>query len=120
MGWRSSDTERLVLGGEQGQDVVDPAPDVGLAHADDDLLVEHHEHRKRVDHPAVHADDRDRVARSDEDHGGVQGGEAIDTGAGHELSASASGQQPPHRVVCLLLVCSGMSPRPRRSGVATP
>jgi hypothetical protein len=38
--------------GEQGEDVVGPAADVGLAHAELDLLVEAGEHRQRIGHAA--------------------------------------------------------------------
>ena len=69
--------ERQVVAGErvdaedvtvrqQRQQVVDPALHVGLTHPQLDLLVEHHHHRQRVAHAAVHADHRDRPAAPDD------------------------------------------------------
>src|SRR3954447_22521001 len=47
------DAEEVLL--EQRQDVGHPAPDVGLAHAQLDLLVEHAHERQRVGGPAIDA-----------------------------------------------------------------
>ena len=57
--------ERVGVVGHQRHDLVDPALDVRLAHPDLDALVEHLEHRHRVDHAAVDAADRDRPAAAD-------------------------------------------------------
>jgi hypothetical protein len=43
------DRERVVVA-QQRDDVVDPAPDVRLPHAQGDLLVEQGHHRHRVRH----------------------------------------------------------------------
>src|SRR3954464_1350259 len=49
------DTERVVVVAHQGEEVVDPTPDVCLPHAESQLLVEDLEHRQRVDRAAVDA-----------------------------------------------------------------
>src|SRR4051794_32485681 len=54
------DAEEVLL--EQRQDVGHPPPDVGLTHAQLDLLVEHPHERQRVGGPAVDARQRDRAA----------------------------------------------------------
>ncbi|HEX6583722.1 MAG TPA: HAMP domain-containing protein, partial [Thermoleophilaceae bacterium] len=56
------DAERVVVVAHQREEVVDPAPDVCLPHAQGQLLVEDLEHRQRVDRAAVDARDRDGTA----------------------------------------------------------
>ena len=81
------DAERVVVD-EQGQDVVDPAPHVGLAHPQLDLLVEHRHHRHRVGHAAVHADDGDGAAAPNESM-------AMWSAASRSTPAFASASRPP-------------------------
>ncbi len=86
------DPQRVIVG-EQRQDVVDPALDVGLTHPELDLLVEHGQHGQRVGHPAVHAADRDRAASAHDVDGHVQGVEAIQPCALHHLLGERVRQQ---------------------------
>src|SRR3546814_10132541 len=56
VGGEAVDAERVALG-QQRHDVVDPALDVGLAHAQLDLLVEHGERGQRVGRAAVRSEE---------------------------------------------------------------
>ena len=86
---------------DEGQQVVDPAANVGLAHAEVHLFVEQREHGQRVGHPAVDADHRDGSATADDFDGGLQRGEPIGPDAGHQLLGEAVGDQPDHLVAQL-------------------
>ncbi len=75
------------------EDVVAPAPHVGLAHPELHLLVEELHHRQRVRGAAVHAGDRDRAAAADALDGEVEGLQPVDAGPGHHRSLHLLGQQ---------------------------
>ena len=70
--------------------------DVGLAHAELDLLVEQVHHRHRVELAAVDAADRDRAAAADGVDRGVQDAHAVDAGLLDHLPGDRVGQQAGH------------------------
>jgi hypothetical protein len=53
-----ADAQRVAVVADDRQQVIDPAPHVGLAHAQLHAPVEHLHQRHRVDFPAVDAADR--------------------------------------------------------------
>ena len=98
MGGEGLDAEGILVAVEQGHDLVDPAFDVGLAHAQLDLLVEQVHHRHRVDLPAVHAAEGDRPASPDQVDREVQRGHAVDAGLLDHLLGDRIGEEAGHRL----------------------
>ena len=96
MGGEVLHAERVVLPTDQRQEVVHPAPHVGLAHADLDLLVEHRQQRQRVGGAAVHPDERDGATPADDVDGGVERSQAIEPGRLDQLRLHGVGEQPGH------------------------
>src|SRR3954468_6260778 len=62
VGGEGVDPERVVVAADQRQQLVHPALDVGLAHAQVDLLVEHLDERRRAGGAAVDARQRHGAA----------------------------------------------------------
>jgi hypothetical protein len=90
------DAERIGRVGHQRHDVVDPVLHVGLAHPDLDLLVEHAQHRQRIGHPAVDANDRQRPAPADDIDRRMERAQPIDPRLFHEFGGDRIRQQPGH------------------------
>src|SRR6185437_1113281 len=65
VGSQALGAQRVGIVEQQRHDVVDPALDVALPHAQLDALVEHLQHRHRVQRPAVDTDDRHGAAAAD-------------------------------------------------------
>ncbi len=88
------DAERIVVGRDERQEVVDPALDVRLSHAHLDLLVEQRHHRHRIDHAAVDADDGERAAAPHRVDRSVQHGQPVDARLLDQLRRDGVGQEP--------------------------
>ena len=113
------DAQRVVVG-EQRQDVGRPsACTLAWPIRSWICLSNSGQHRHRVGHAAVHADQRDRAAAPDDVDRGVERGEPVDARRLHQLRGHRVGQQPGDLVRELRRPASRAPPCPTASITAS-
>lgn len=83
---------------DERHQIVDPVLDIRLSHAQGELLVEHLQHRQRVDHPAIHPADGDRPAAADDVDARQQAGETVNARLLHHLRGDGISEQTDERL----------------------
>ncbi len=90
-------SERIVVG-QQRKNLRHPVKDVGLTHAQPDLLVEHRHQGHGVGHPAVYAAERDGAAASHDIDGRIQRVKPVHSCFLHQRFRDRRGQESCRRL----------------------